>query len=298
MPQAVALQGTRWFDPGVPNHLRRRGVRSLGPLGYAFLSGRAADTHPRVTLIEGDRALASVAGASGHRRRLATWDAVSQSALAAEDLEMLMTAGERWQCNHNLEFFSVFSLVEAIGPTYFQKTPLGWQLQLARTLVVPSKDVLRSCGLSAPQATLLRAGIENSVKQVANDLDTVSNQIPHPIRGTMLRYKHGFTWFPLEYAAVPTDPLGVARMQAATNGFLVWTRQASAMLFDGTLAEIDRALGVAQAIARIDGFVTEMLITQAERPRADWGVALYGSSAGDIAVTALRDVVAEFIRRP
>lgn len=297
MPQAVSLRGDQWWDPGLPRHLRRRGARALGPLGYAFLLGRSAEEHHRLTLIEGDRTLAAAPAASAHHRRLVAWDAVSQAALAAEDLEMLITAGERWQSDQRRDFFREFSAVDAAGPAYFQISPLGWQLRLARTIALPSKQALRAC-LSAPQATLLLGGMENSVKQATDDLDVVANQITAPIRGAMLRYKHGFASFPLEHVAVPTDSFGAGRMAAASNGFLVWTRQSTALVFEGTLAEIERARAMATAIARLDHFICDLLLTQAGHPQARWGVGLYGTSAVDAALTDLVAAVTEFIQRP
>lgn len=302
----LALGGNESWPGRVDRTIRRRAARRLGALGYAVLLTRTSDDgrDARSELVASriDQLAATVvpkptpAERSTHvrRRRITTWDAWAQAAMAAEDLEILLTALTEWRSNKDL--FDALAKVEAQGPTFFQRPTKEWSQRLRVIATLPRAGDLLPI-LTAPQAALLEAGLGNSVREASDDLYALASLVPWDVRLAMMRYKHGFTWLIPAIAPFATDPVGLTRLKAAPDtAFVVRTGHGSGLIFTCTDEEIAAALAATRLACGLDRFVCRAVLSEAESSQGTWGVALYGESAADEAQRALAEQVEARLR--
>lgn len=304
----LALGGSSSWPGAVERAIRRRAARRLGPLGYAALLTRGSDdgASPRVELVRSrieqlagsfppPRATAAERAAQTRRRRLVTWDVLAHAAMAAEDLEILLAALARWRSGQDL--FELFSLVEARGPVFFETPTSEWPKRLRLIARFPSATELAP-PLTAAEATLLESGLQNSVREASDDLYALASVVPWDVRLAMMPYKHGFTWLIPSVAPLTTDPIGLRRIEAAPEAaFIVRTGHQKGLIFTCGDDELTAALEACKLASDLEQFVCRAVLSESESKGGQWGVALYGESAADVAQRTLADRVQALLYR-
>lgn len=304
----IALGGDETWPGHVDRAIRRRATTRLGALAYAVIRTRTSNQgrEPRTDLVRerieqlalqapGPRAQPVERAAHVRRRRLATWDAWAQAAMAAEDLEILIRALIAWRSRKDL--FDELTRVGARGPGFFGPRGGSWTERLSNILRLPRSGDLTSC-FSTPEAQLLETGLDMSVREASADLHALESTIPWDVREAMMRYKHGFTWIIPAATPLETDADGLRRVRASDEAsFVVWTGYRSGIILTCSNEELAAALEATKLASGLEQFVCEAVLTECESKQGAWGLALYGESASDIAQRDLLDRATRWLGR-
>lgn len=307
--QHLQLGGGVDSSAAVDRAIRRRAAGRVGALGYAMLRAKvSSEGGGRVELIsrridELSRVVvpdrrASPRDRSAYRRarRLTSWDVWAQAALAAEDLEIMLTGLLEWRSRGG-DAFAWCRSVEARGPGFFEGRIESWPTRLSRIVHLPTAADLLAV-LSQAEASLLAGGLANSIREAADNLYALATVVPWDVRLAMMSYKHGFRWLIPAAAPIATDGRGREILRSAPDtAFIVDTTDRSGMLFTASDQEIHAAHAAAQFSTTLETFVIDAILTEAENRAGLWGVALYGDSAADAAQQQLLARVVALIRR-
>lgn len=279
----------------VDRAIRRRAAGRLGNLGYALLRSRTSEGFGgRVELVRSRieqldrlnvpdrRASPEVQRTYRRVRRLTAWDVWAQAAMAAEDLEIMLTALLDWRESGG-DVFARCRSVAARGPGFFVGLTESWPDRLPRIARVPTAEGLLGV-LNVAEANLLATGLSNSLREAVDDLYAVASFVPWDVRSAMMPYKHGFRWIIPSLAPIATDRRGrEALLSAPDTAFVVDTTDRAAMIFTASDDEIQAALLATEFSVALESFVVSTVLSETESRAGDWGIALYGDSAEDAA---------------
>ena len=263
--------------------------------GRVELIERRIEELSRVPVTDG-RASPGDQSAYRRARRLTSWDVWAHAAMAAEDLEIMLTGLLEWRSRGG-DTFAWCRSVDARGPGFFEGRIESWPRRLPRIVHLPTAADLLAV-LNQAEADLFAGGLANSIREAADDLYALAAVVPWDVRLAMMPYKHGFRWLIPSAAPIATDARGREILRSAPDAaFIVDTTDRSGMIFTASDEEIQAAHLAAQFSTTLETFVVGAVLSEAENRVGLWGVALYGDSAADTAQQQLLARVITLIRR-